>query len=86
MEIRLIDESEKDLAYWQKTHNSIVLKRIAELFASMEEHPTQGIGKPEPLRYGLSGYWSRRIDKANRIVYRFDEEIIWVVSLRGHYQ
>lgn len=86
MEIRLIEESERDLAYWQKTHNSIILKRIAELFASMEANPTIGIGKPEPLRHGLSGYWSRRIDKANRIVYKIDEDIIWVISLRGHYK
>jgi len=86
MEIRLIEESEKDLAHWQKTHNSIILKRIAELFTSIEKNPTQGVGKPEPLRHGLSGYWSRRIDKTNRIVYKIDEDIIWVISLRGHYK
>jgi toxin YoeB len=86
MEIRLIEEADKDLAYWQKTHNSIILKRIAELFTSMENNPTQGIGNPEPLRHKLSGYWSRRIDKVNRIVYRVDEDIIWVISMRGHYR
>jgi len=62
MEIRLIEESEKDLAYWQKTHNSTILKRISELFTSMENYPTQGIGNPEPLKHKLSGYWSRRIE------------------------
>ncbi|MFI5139826.1 MAG: Txe/YoeB family addiction module toxin [Sphingobacteriales bacterium] len=86
MEIRLIEEADKDLAYWEKTHNSIILKRIAELLTSMENNPLQGIGNPEPLRHGLSGYWSRRIDKANRIVYKVDEDIIWVVSMRGHYK
>jgi len=65
MEIRLIEESEKDLAYWQKTHNSTILKRISDLFTSMENNPTQGIGNPEPLKHKLSGYWSRRIDKTN---------------------
>jgi toxin YoeB len=86
MEIRLIEESEKDFAYWKKSHNTIILKRIAELFASMEKTPTQGIGKPEPLRHNLSGYWSRRIDWENRIVYRVEDDIIWVISLKGHYK
>jgi len=86
MEIRFIEESDKDLVYWQKIHNSTVLKRIAELLTSIEQNPTQGIGNPEPLRHKLSGYWSRRIDKANRIVYKVDEDIIWVISLRGHYK
>ena len=85
MEIRLIEDGDKDLAYWQKTHNSTVLKRIAELL-TIEQNPTQGIGNPEPLRHKLSGYWSRRIDKANRIVYKVDDDIIWVISLRGHYK
>jgi toxin YoeB len=86
MEIRLIEDGDKDLAYWQKSRNSVVLKRIAELLASIEKTPTQGIGNPEPLRHKLSGYWSRRIDKTNRIVYKVDEDIIWVVSMRGHYK
>ena len=88
MEIRLIEESEKDLAYWQKKHNTKTLKRISELVAAILENPKTGIGNPEQLRYGLSGYWSRRIDKENRIVYRIDtdNDIIWIVSLKGHYQ
>jgi toxin YoeB len=86
MEIRLIEESEKDLAYWEKSHNTIVLKRIAQLFASMENTPTEGIGKPEPLKHGLSGYWSRRIDWENRVIYRVEGDIIWVISLKGHYK
>ncbi|MEO6979490.1 MAG: Txe/YoeB family addiction module toxin [Mucilaginibacter sp.] len=52
----------------------------------MLDNPKKGIGKPEPLKYGLSGYWSRRIDHGNRIVYRIEEEIIWVISLKGHYK
>jgi len=63
MEIRLIEESERDLAYWQNTHNSIILRRISELFASMEANPTTGIGKPEPLRHGLSGYWQDELTR-----------------------
>jgi len=86
MEIRLIEDGDKDLDYWQKSHNSTILKRIADLLTSIEETPTKGIGKPEPLKHKLSGYWSRRIDKTNRIVYKVDEDIIWVVSMRGHYK
>lgn len=86
MEIRLIEESEKDLAYWQKIHNAKVLKRISELFASIETEPTKGIGKPEALKHKLAGYWSRRIDKENHMVYRIDGEIVWITSLRGHYK
>ncbi|MEO6849389.1 MAG: Txe/YoeB family addiction module toxin [Mucilaginibacter sp.] len=86
MEIRLIEEAEKDLSYWERNHHSRILKRISELFTSMLENPTKGIGKPETLKHNLSGYWSRRIDKENRIVYRIDGDIIWVISLRGHYK
>jgi toxin YoeB len=86
MEIRLIEESEKDLAYWQRSHNSVVLKRIAALLTSIETSPFQGIGKPEPLRHDLSGYWSRRIDRENRIIYKIEEDIVWVISLKGHYK
>ena len=52
----------------------------------MEKDPTHGIGKPEALKYNLSGYWYRRIDWENRIVYKVDGDIIWVISLRGHYK
>jgi len=88
MEIRLIEESEKDLLYWQKKHNAKVLKRISELISAITENPKTGIGNPEQLRHQLSGYWSRRIDKENRIVYRIDEDndTIWIISLKGHYQ
>jgi toxin YoeB len=86
MEIRLIEESENDLAYWEKTHNLKVLKRISELLESIEHSPFQGIGNPEPLKYRLSGYWSRRINKENRIVYKIDDNIVWVISLKEHYK
>jgi toxin YoeB len=70
----------------EKTNNKQALKRISELFTSILDNPKKGIGKPEPLKYKLSGYWSRRIDLGNRMVYRIDGEIIWVVSLKGHYK
>ena len=51
----------------------------------MQEHPFEGIGKPETLKYNLSGFWSRRIDRENRILYKIIDETIWIYSLKGHY-
>ena len=86
MEIRLTEEAERDLDHWVKNHKSKTLKRISELLTSILENPNQGIGKPEALKYNLSGYWSRRIDKENRMVYKIEKNIVWVVSLKGHYK
>ena len=62
-----------------------VHERIWNLIFSIQETPTKGIGKPEPLKFHLSGLWSRRIDSKNRLVYRFDKKSILIVSLTGHY-
>lgn len=85
MEIELTAKADNDLEYWQKTNNEKILRRIRELLASMVETPFQGIGKPEGLKYNLSGKWSRRIDKENRIIYEVEKELITIHSLRGHY-
>lgn len=85
MEIEFTDEALKELKYWQKT-SRLTLERIKLLLADCAEHPEKGIGKPERLRYELSGLWSRRIDNANRLVYRFDETVLTVISLRYHYK
>ncbi len=84
--IELAVNAKDDLVFWQRNDKS-VLKRILSLFANMQETPYSGLGKPEPLRYELSGQYSRRIDKQNRIVYTVDEEahIIYVHQLRFHY-
>ena len=85
MEIELTAKADIDLAYWQKTKNQKVLKRIRELFASIIETPFSGIGKPEGLKYNLSGKWSRRIDQENRIIYEVLKDLIIIHSLKGHY-
>ena len=74
-----------DYLYWQ-TQDRKTLKRINVLIGDIKRTPFEGIGKPEPLRGSLSGYWSRRIDDTNRIVYFEQEDVIYVISCRGHYE
>lgn len=61
------------------------LKRINKLIQNTLVTPFEGIGKPEPLKENLSGYWSRRIDETNRLVYRVDDKYIKIISCRYHY-
>ena len=73
-----------DYLYWQMQDRK-TLKRINELVKDMQRDAFHGIGKPEPLRGSLSGYWSRRIDDTNRIVYDVIEDVLCVIAYRGHY-
>jgi len=70
--------------YWQKTDKKI-LKRINLLIKDIQRTPNQGVGKPEPLRHGLSHYWSRRINDEHRIVYKQQDDTILIAQLRYHY-
>jgi toxin YoeB len=79
------DEAWKDYIYWQ-SQDKKTLKRINKLIDDIRRNdPFQGIGKPEPLKENLSGFWSRRIDDTNRLVYAVDELYITVISCRYHY-
>ena len=78
------DRAWEDYLYWQ-TQDKKTLKRINALIKDMKRTPFEGLGKPEPLKHNLSGLWSRRIDDTNRIVYFVDNEIIYVVACRDHY-
>lgn len=78
------DEAWKDYLYWQ-TQDKKTLKRINKLLTDVKREPFQGIGKPEPLKENLSGFWSRRIDDTNRLVYAIDNQYIIVISCRYHY-
>ncbi len=73
-----------DYLYWQ-ARDKKPLKRINLLISTAAKDPFEGIGKPEPLRGDLSGYWSRRIDDANRLVYRADDADLVVIACRFHY-
>ena len=70
--------------YWQSTDKKMV-KRINILIKDIERSPYEGIGKPEPLKHGLSGYWSRRINDEHRIVYKPHNDTILIAQLRYHY-
>ena len=74
------DRAWSDYLYWQ-TQDKKTLKRINALIKDILRSPYQGIGKPEPLRENLSGWWSRRIDETNRIVYYEQGEIVYIISV-----
>ena len=74
----------EDFLFWLATDRKIA-RRIARLIAEIQRNPFGGIGKPEPLKGDLSGYWSRRIDDEHRLVYRADDDEVKVVMARYHY-
>ena len=78
------DEAWEDYLYWQ-IEDRKVLKRINALLRDIERDNFNGIGKPEPLKGELSGFWSRRIDDVNRFVYRIRNGSLEILSCRGHY-
>jgi len=78
------DEAWKGYIYWQ-SQDKKTLKRINKLINETMRQPFEGIGKPEPLRENLSGFWSRRIDEINRLVYAVDDDFITIISCRYHY-
>lgn len=79
------DEAWEDYTYWQ-TQDKKTLKKINTLIKDIERNPFNGIGKPEPLKQDLSGFWSRRIDDTNRIVYRIKDGLLEIISCKGHYE
>lgn len=79
------DEAWEDYTYWQ-TQDKKTLKRINALIRDIERGNFDGIGKPEALRGDLSGFWSRRIDETNRLVYRIQEGVLEILSCKGHYE
>lgn len=79
------DRAWNDYLYWQ-TQDKKTLKRINALIKDIQRSPYEGIGKPEPLRASLSGWWSRRIDEFNRIVYYEQRGVVYIISCMGHYE
>ncbi|HEY88650.1 MAG TPA: Txe/YoeB family addiction module toxin [Thermoflexia bacterium] len=84
--MRLIfsDHAWDDYLFWQKTDKK-TLRRINTLIKETKRNPFEGIGKPEPLKHALSGYWSRRITGEHRFVYKASKDAIYIVQLRYHY-
>ena len=75
----------EEYLYWQKTDKAI-LKRINTLIRDIQREPFVGIGKPEPLKHGLSSYWSRRINDEHRLVYKSTDNQVLIAQLRYHYK
>jgi len=74
MEMIFAPRAVEDLKYWKKTGNKIIQKKIEQLLRAIQENPYEGIGKPEPLKYDLSGAWSRRITQEHRLVYQINDK------------
>lgn len=78
------DDAWVDYVYWQGQDKK-TLKRINKLITDTKRSPFEGIGKPEPLKENLSGFWSRRVDESNRLVYAVNDNHITIISCRYHY-
>jgi len=84
MRLIFVDESWEDYLYWQKNDKKLV-KRINSLIKDIFRSPFTGIGKPEPLKHKYKGFWSRRINDEHRLIYRVQNDEIWIVKCRFHY-
>jgi len=78
------NEAFDDFCNWA-IYDKKIFKKILELLKSIKRTPDQGIGKPELLKFNQSGYWSRRITDEHRLVYKVDENNIYIASCKGHY-
>ena len=84
MNLIFADHGWEDYLFWQRTDPKVT-KRIHELIKDTSRHPFEGIGKPEPLRHALAGYWSRRITAEHRMVYKADRLGLHIAQSRYHY-
>ncbi len=75
------------MRHWllKKSGNKAILKKILILLNELAEHPFEGTGKPESLKYEFSGYWSRRINQEHRLIYEIDGDRVLILSAKGHY-
>lgn len=85
MQIIYTPKAKEHLDFWINSGNKPMLKKIIQLTKAIIADPYQGIGKPEALKHELTGYWSRRIDNAHRLVYKIENDVLQIHSLKGHY-
>lgn len=85
MEVVLKDKALEDLVFWKKSGQKVSQTKISRLIDDICQHPYTGLGKPEALKYELSGLWSREIDKGNRLIYEIVGQQLHIISMRGHY-
>lgn len=84
MKLVFAQEAWEDYLYWQKQDRKMV-ERINRLIQEVKREPFAGVGKPEPLKHALAGFWSRRITDEHRMVYRVEEDALLIAQLRYHY-
>ncbi len=84
MKILWADAAWEDYLWWHKT-NDKVFQRINRLIENIQQTPFTGLGKPEPLKHELSGYWSRRITDEHRLVYKINDDCVVIAQCRYHY-
>jgi toxin YoeB len=84
VKLTFADEAWEDYLYWQKQDRRMV-ERINKLIKEVQREPFSGLGKPEPLKHALAGFWSRRITDEHRMVYRVDNDTLQIAQLRLHY-
>jgi toxin YoeB len=84
MKLVFTELSWEDYLFWQNNDKQ-KLKRVNELLKDISRSPYEGIGKPEPLRFNYSGFWSRRIDEEHRLIYRVVDDEIQIAKCRFHY-
>lgn len=85
MNILFHEKAFKEYLYWQNSDKK-TLKRLNELIKDIARNPFEGLGKPEPLKYELSGYWSRRINLEDRLIYKIEGDLIIIISCLKHYK
>ncbi len=84
MKVIFSEHAWEDYLYWQQKDKR-VLNRVNMLIREIQRPPFQGTGKPEPLKHVLAGYWSRRIDEQNRLVYKVEKDALFIIQVRYHY-
>jgi toxin YoeB len=84
MDIMFLDDAWQDYLYWQKIDKQ-ALKRINQLIKDIQRNPFEGLGKPEPLKFDMSGLWSRRINQEHRLIYQIKDDYIVIVQCLYHY-
>ena len=85
MEVVFKGKAIEDIKFWKKSGQKTIQNKISKLIDDILQHPYSGLGKPEALKYELTGLWSREIDKGNRLIYEIVGQQIHIISMHGHY-
>jgi toxin YoeB len=85
--LKIEPKASLEIAKHKKSGNQASIKRIANILVELSETPYEGVGKPEALKHGLTGFWSREINNKDRLIYRVDENIVtvFIIAAMGHY-